>query len=298
MEDLLIEDKDGADYYFQWLAGIDVDSEGKIFVLDKQQCKVFIFNKFGNYIQAIGEKGQGPGEFSSPKKIFIDSEDRINVLEDRRLHKFDNKADFIKSINFRFFMHTCSLAVNGEILALSHEMSPKGLSQRIYSLNPEGEKTKTIAEHTIEMDKLENPNSSTGFGPMFFLSPLDKENSIYWNSAEYRLFIIDSSGSKVRIIDKDELQKSEQYLTKLFTDEDGLIFVKRWGLGAEKRELSYFDIFNTKGHYIYKAYTNGISTDIIKKGYIYTLEMDSDTGAQSIKRHKIENWDQIKKSIE
>jgi len=298
VEDLLIEDKDGKDYFFQWICDVNVDSDGKIYVLDRQQHKAYIFDKLGNYIKAIGGKGQGPGEFNTPTRIVIDGGDRINVLENRRLHLFDNKADFVESINFSFFVIACSLATNGEILVLSHEMQPSGLSQKIVALNPQGKKNKTIAENIIKIENLKNPSSSTGYGPMLFLSPLDKENSIYWNSAEYRLFLINSSGRKVRIIEKDELLKRELYLTRMFTIEDGIIFVKRGELESEKRWLSYFDIFNTKGHYIYKAYTNGISTDIIKKGYIYTLEMDSDTGAQSIKRHKIENWDQIKKSIE
>ena len=296
-EDLSIEDKDGANYFFQWLVDIDVDNDGNIFVLDKQQCKVFIFDKEGHYVKAIGGKGQGPGKFISPKKIIFDCENRINVLEDRRLHKFDGKFEFVNTIDFRFFLMTCSLYGNGNILALTNEMNPKGLTQRIDVLNPGSEKTKTIAEHTIAMDKLENPSSSTGFGPMLYLSPFDKEMSIYWNSAEYRLFLIDSFGGIVRIIEKDELQKKEHYFTRLFTCEDGLIFVERGERGSEKEWISYFDVFDNYGYYIYKAYTDGISADIIKTGYIYTLDMNSETGAQYIKRYKIKNWEKIKEGI-
>ena len=211
VEDLLIEDKDGKDYFFQWLCDIDVDSDGNIYVLDRQQHKAYIFDRFGNCIKAIGGKGQGPGEFNTPKKIVIDGEDRINVLENRRLH----------------------------------------------------------------------------------LSSLDKNNSVYGNSSEYRLYIIDSLGSKVRIIERDESQKRELYFARLFTNEDGLIFVNR----SEKGEPSSLDIFNIKGHYIYKAYTNGTNTRTIRAGYLYTLESDSDTGAQFVKRYKINNWDQIKVGI-
>lgn len=296
-EDLSIEDKDGEDYFFQWLVDIDVDNDGNIFVLDKQQCKVLIFDKDGHYIKALGGKGQGPGEFLSPKKIIHNSDNRIHVLEDRRLHKFDGKFEFVNTIDFRFFLMTCSLYGNGNILALTNEMNPKGLTQRIDVLNPGSEKTKTIAEHTIAMDKLENPSSSTGFGPMLYLSPFDKEMSIYWNSAEYRLFLIDSFGGIVRIIEKDELQKKERYFTRLFTCEDGLIFVERGERGSEKEWTSYFDIFDNNGYCIFKAYTDGISADIIKTGYIYTLDMNSETGSQYIKRYKIKNWDQIKAGL-
>lgn len=294
VEDLLIEDKDSEDYFFQWLCDIDVDSDGNIYVLDRQQHKAYIFDKLGNYIKAIGGKGQGPGEFNTPTRIVIDGENRINVLENRRLHLFDNKADFIKSIKFNFSVLSCSLKENGNILAHSNEMGPKGLSQRIYALNPEGEKTKTIDEQSISMENMKNPSPTSGFGPMFHLSSLDKNNSIYGNSSEYRLHIINSSGSKIRIIERNELQKRELYFERLLTNEDGLIFVDRWGIDSEKGSPSSFDIFKTEGHYIYKAYINVTYIKTIKDRNIYTLESNSDTSAQYVKRYKIKNWDQIK----
>ena len=297
VEDLLIEDKDSEDYFFQWLCDINVDRNGNIYVLDRQQHRAYIFDKLGNFIKAIGGKGQGPGEFNTPIKIAVDHKDRINVLENRRLHLFDSNTDFIKSINFNFFVLSCSLTENGNILAHSNELGPKGGSQRIYALNPEGNKIKTIDEQSTSMEKLKNPSPTTGFGPILYLSPLDKENSIYGNSGEYRLYIIDSSGSKVRIIERAESQKREIHFDGLFTSEDGLIFVDRWGIGSDKGEPSSLDIFNIKGHYIYKAYTNGTYTRTIKAGYLYTLESNSDTGARYVKRYKIKNWDQIIKEI-
>ncbi len=297
VEDLLIEDKDGEDYFFQWLCDIDVDSDGNIYVLDRQQHKAYIFDKLGNYIKAIGGKGQGPGEFNKPKRIVVDDKDQIVVLEDRRLQLFDKKTNFIKSINFDSFVLSCSLKENGNILVHANEMGPKGLAQRIYVLNPEGEKIKKIDEQIISMENMKNPSPTSGFGPMLHLSSLDKNNSVYGNSSEYRLYIIDSLGSKVRIIERDESQKRELYFARLFTNEDGFIFVNRWGIVSEKGEPSSLDIFNIKGHYIYKAYTNGTNTHTIRAGYLYTLESDSDTGAQFVKRYKINNWDQIKEGI-
>lgn len=298
VEDLLIEDKDGKDYFFQWLCDVNVDSKGNIYVLDRQQHKALIFDKQGNYIKEIGGKGQGPGEFNTPTRIVIDGEDQINVLENRRLHLFDNKADFIKSINFNFSVFSCSLTENGNILAHSMEMGPKGASQRILALNSEGNITKTIDDFSVDLDDLKNPSSmKTAIRPFFFLSPLDNESSIYGNPAEYRLYVIDSSGGKVRIIERDESQKRELYFDGLFTNEDGLIFVRRRVVVKEKGEPIPFDIFNNKGHYIYKAFTNGVSTKTIRAGYLYEIDYASDSGAFFVKRYKIKNWDQIKEGI-
>jgi len=294
-EDLSIEDKDNADYFFQWLVDLDIDSNGNIFVLDKQQCKILIFDREGQYLQSIGGKGQGPGEFISPKKLILDHNDHINVLEDRRLHKFDAKAEFAKLLNFKYYLMTCSLFANGEVLALANEMNPQGLTQRCLFLNPEGEITKTLAEHIIAMDRLDTPGSSPGFGMTLHLCPSENDHAVFGNSIENRLYLIDASGKIVRIIGKDEQQKREIYFTGLFTNENGLIFVDKWGIRKEKGEPSSLDIFSVEGNYLYRAYTNEIYTQIIKKEFLYALETDSETGAQYIKRYKIKNWNLIKK---
>lgn len=297
-EDLLIEDKDGKDYFFQWVCDVNVDSVGNIYVLDRQQHKAYIFNKNGNYIKTIGGKGQGPGEFNTPVRIYIDGEDRIHVLENRRLHLFDHKADFIKSINFSFPVLSCSLTENGNIMAYSNEIGPEGASQRIYALNPEGEIISTIAERSVSMNDLKNPGPSTDLGPMFYLSPFDKKNSIYGNIAEYKLYEIDSDGTIVQVIERQVSQKKVRYFNGLFNTDTGLIFVDRRVLIKEKGEPIPFDIFNRKGHYIYKAFMYRVSSrPTVKAGYLYEIDYVSDTGAFFVRRFKIKNWDQIKERI-
>ena len=79
-EDLILGEQEGKEEYMFTRIMIDVDDEGNIYVLDRQQHRAYIFNNHGNYIKAIGGKGQGPGEFNTPSRIVIDGEDRINVL--------------------------------------------------------------------------------------------------------------------------------------------------------------------------------------------------------------------------
>lgn len=293
-EDLLIDDKEGIDYFFEWPCDLNVDSNGNIYVCDQRQHKVYVFDKLGNYLKTLGGEGQGPGEFNTPTRIVIDSEDRINVLDKRRLQLFDNKADFIKSINFKFPVFTCCLTENGNILAQSNQMGPKGAAQRIYFLNAEGGIISMIAEQTISMNDLNNPRPSTDLGLMFFLSPLDKENSIYGNIGEYKLYVIDSSGAAVQVIERDVSQKRVRYFDGLFINDNGLIFVRRRIIVKEKGEPIPFDIFNSKGYYIYKAFMYRVSSrPVIRAGYLYELDYESDTSAFFVKRYKIKNWDQI-----
>ena len=96
-EDLTIDDTNSEDYFFSAVSNINVDSKGNIFILDRMQGNIYIFNKLGNFIKPLGEIGQGPGEFQSPRRIGIDSEDRVNVLDNRKLHLFDNRLEYNKT---------------------------------------------------------------------------------------------------------------------------------------------------------------------------------------------------------
>ncbi len=57
-----------------------------------------------------------------------------------------------------------------------------------------------------------------------------------------------------------------------------------------------YDLFSEKGYYIYRV-KMPLPPSIIKKGCIYRIERDQDTGYTKVKRYKIINWDQIKEGI-
>jgi hypothetical protein len=56
-----------------------------------------------------------------------------------------------------------------------------------------------------------------------------------------------------------------------------------------------FDLFNQEGYYLYKIKMREINPKIIKKGFIYTYRSNPDTGYFKVEKHKIKNWNQIKK---
>ncbi|HEY8470714.1 MAG TPA: 6-bladed beta-propeller [Longimicrobiales bacterium] len=52
------------DYQFGNVAGIDADSDGRIYVLDQQAQELRIFDAQGTLLRTVGRAGSGPGEFS------------------------------------------------------------------------------------------------------------------------------------------------------------------------------------------------------------------------------------------
>ena len=48
-----------------------VDSEGNIYIIDAKSYELYKFSKDGNLIKKTGRRGNGPGEFSFPRAVYI-----------------------------------------------------------------------------------------------------------------------------------------------------------------------------------------------------------------------------------
>lgn len=55
---------DDPQYRFGQIAGMDVDAEGRIYVMDQQARQVRVFDAEGRFQHALGQPGSGPGELS------------------------------------------------------------------------------------------------------------------------------------------------------------------------------------------------------------------------------------------
>ena len=61
--------------------GIATDSDGNIYVTDRQFENVQIFSKEGAILMGLGHEGSDPGEFWLPGGVFIDDNDRIYIAD-------------------------------------------------------------------------------------------------------------------------------------------------------------------------------------------------------------------------
>ena len=85
--DLVINDNDSIKTWFNdvtsggfafggsgWFAGLEVDDAGKIFIGDRYDNVIHIFDSTGNHLQRLGGEGRGPGEFTGILDIKIHSD--------------------------------------------------------------------------------------------------------------------------------------------------------------------------------------------------------------------------------
>jgi hypothetical protein len=72
VEDLVIaERQDDPNYAFYYPIDVAVDDDGRIYVADARDARVKVFDKRGEYLRSLGQKGQGPGELTTPFSLAI-----------------------------------------------------------------------------------------------------------------------------------------------------------------------------------------------------------------------------------
>ena len=76
-----------------------VDQKENIYIADYQDQSIKVFDPNGKYIQTIGRKGEGPGEFSIIGYLTFLPDERLMVmdLEARRISLFDSDSKYIES---------------------------------------------------------------------------------------------------------------------------------------------------------------------------------------------------------
>jgi hypothetical protein len=283
-EDLSIGNEEDENYMFYEAFEIAVDSKKNILVLDSGNNRVQKYDEKGNFLQTIGRKGQGPGEFEDPTGIILDSKDRVYVLELRKMHIFDKNGDFIETVVLDCSIRTSGITKEENILAYSVNYRPEE-KHDIVLISLEGKKIKTIASRQYE--------ASMPLGARASLSLLSEKCGVFGYLDEYKLFVINSLGEASFIIEKKELPTSDQFFTQINTDEIGNIYVIKWEGASGADENAYIDLFNRNGYYLYKIKIYGSFPLIIRKGYIYKIEYGRE-GYAKIKRYKIKNWGKIK----
>ncbi|MFQ5920435.1 MAG: 6-bladed beta-propeller [Nitrososphaerales archaeon] len=77
--------------------GIDVDSHGNVFIVDRENEVTKKFGTDGGLIKKWGSTGSGDGEFTKPTAMAIDSENFVYIVDtgNNRIEKFDSEGVFV-----------------------------------------------------------------------------------------------------------------------------------------------------------------------------------------------------------
>jgi len=88
-----------ADGQFSFPQNIAFDSSDNIYVTDRDNNRVQIFDSSGNFLSKFGSPGTGNGQFDGLTGIAIDSSGNINVVEsnNNRIQIFDSSGNFLST---------------------------------------------------------------------------------------------------------------------------------------------------------------------------------------------------------
>ncbi len=267
-EDLSIGNEDDENYMFYDLVTLAVDSEENIFVLDRGNFRIQRFDKNGSYLQTIGGRGQGPGEFEDPMSIHVDLKDNIYLCDVRRrnLHVFEKDGKFKETIRLtRSLFFGLGISEKGNILAQTFFYSQEESTEDVVLMDTKGKVIKRIVSYPSETPPmikkriLGNPYSHR----LHFYPALDG-SGVYGHSSEYKLYVLNTSGEARFRIEKEE--KAEPVTQK---DKDRRIdnYLERQEKSGTKVKLTWNEV---KKAYIFpefKPFFSGIVLD--NEGRIY-----------------------------
>jgi hypothetical protein len=310
-----------------WKWKAKIDGKGNIYILDSKECKVLKWDKKGNFIQSMGRRGEGPGEFSRPGPWFVGEDQTVWVYDSigQKLTKFGSSGELIKQIKINKHLWDFYIDREERIFGLMSEWNEQTSVVSFARFSREGKMEKKLIELPEKLSTHFLSRGVVTFSHPYlfnsFFSPFVKDAFLFGNSEEYKLIVIDNEGKKTAIIEKKEDKvpisrdiKNEvlswfnisqelkgkimfapyiPFFDDILTDNEGRIYIRRLPSSPKEFKFSYFDIFDKKGRFIYKT-SFPFEPSVIKDGFIINLRFAEEKEKYILTRYRVKNWKDLK----
>jgi hypothetical protein len=327
-EDLAIGDVNDEDYFFPRRVTPNVDEEGNIYVCDGGNKRVQKYDKNGKYATTIGREGQGPGEYMYPSSLFLDDGGNPCVNDSRNLIYYTRDGSFQKKIQLKGFYSRLYAGPRGTFFGTTqpNARAEGGAKISIVQIAENGEPLCTIAEYPAEYSESQKAVVLHWYTHNIALSQRNNDTFYYGFSKEYKVHVADAEGRTIFVFAKEEepvsISGEEKELTKkdglyaaigtnqpekavvfpdhrpffarFISDDEGRLYVIRSSSILERdQKIRSVDVFSRDGIYLYRMSWPFIPS-LIKKGFLYEVRENEETGDIKVLRHKINNWEGFK----
>jgi len=296
---------------------MDVDNKGTMYIVDMEASNVKVFDRTGQFVRAIGKKGEGPGEFSVPLGIIITPNNELLVedLMNRRLSYFSLDGEFLRNEVLERSLSTLNVVMDSKGNFMARELMMEG-NQLFFELK----KYDKDLNPMFVLDKAEFQNPMQGnFNPFGVLAVYifgHNDEIYYGDGKDYEIKIYTPQGKLIRKIlkkhdpikitkeDEDRIlneipdmgpgfkqgMKFPEYFPayEFFAlDEGDRLIVRTYKKGKNEGEY-VLDIFDQKGRYVAQIPTR-VNSRVWKNNKAYSIE-DTEEGYKVIKRYRY-SWE-------
>jgi hypothetical protein len=325
-EDLVIQGEDesgGIRFYLP--RGIAVDQQGNIYISDYQDQDIKVFDSDGAYLQTIGRKGEGPGEFQALFDFAILSDGRLLAMDFRSrrtsLFSLDGKLQgshpWRSPHLFLYLFDDSTYVIDEMIYGEETQLSVKKFDfegNEIMSFGefvPRGMKMVVQGDSAFSITVPSKPQS-------IFAGNLMRRHLYHCLNDSYLIEVYDYEGTLIRKIDRPydpvpfteedaqdyfsefeegsiyhkmarevDLPKVKTITDKMTIDDSGNLWVATNEVKNEN-SITYraYDIFNAEGIYILRKWSH-IPLGRFINGMMYGLDSDEETGNISVKRYRV-----------
>lgn len=146
------------EYLFGWIWSIAVDDDRNVYVFDEQAQHVRVFDSEGAYVETLGGRGEGPGEFSRAEAIALLPDGRLVVRDpgNQRIGVFGpgtgQTEEWGYSAGNMYSMSPLHTDASGRTLLLTRDLSRAGFEMHIVVFGPDGTQIDTLPEPSTPFD--------------------------------------------------------------------------------------------------------------------------------------------------
>jgi len=314
-EDLSIGVADGDEaYMLNRPQDIHVSEDGTIYILDWSDVCIKVFDSTGKYLQTIGRKGQGPGEFEFLTYMALSSDGRIFIMDsvNRRIVVFAINGESLNGFRMegtlrqmktddlnRLYFEKRIREESAEELPITEDFQELDVTVQIYRVDADGEGMFHLGDFIGEKDRLKRtgPEGVMSVGSQYnIVWEVDRNGLLYIGlNDEYKIDVLDQEGNKILTFEREyqpvTLVRQLDELVRKFVmpafdprlawefDDEGNLWVSYF---SENEDEVVYDVFSPEGIYIKQVILPHMVREF-KNGKVYSI-VTTEEGFRAVKR--------------